>query len=175
MFCITLRLLLTSLWISRFRVFFKLHRTVFAYTIDAGFRQNCALFLQSLFTDCEFYPVAFLFCYTVVFLTFFTAVTVIVLSVLLESGLWTISLKLFFLSLALCFFFWMNGEPLGTSTQRLLYNLDSPEIDSFGEGDNFMRIWLAFLSEKPGWVLKDGRTQEWRRVMICHLTHNVGK
>jgi hypothetical protein len=54
----------------------------------------------------------------------------------------------------------MNGEPLGTSTQRLLYNLDSPEIDSFGEGDNFMRIWLAFLSEKPGWVLKDGRTQE---------------
>jgi hypothetical protein len=51
----------------------------------------------------------------------------------------------------------MTGELMGTSRQRLRFVLDSPELDNFGEGDNFTRIWLAFLSEKPECMLKDGR------------------
>jgi hypothetical protein len=70
----------------------------------------------------------------------------------------------------------MIGELMGTSRQRLLFALESPELDNFGEGDNFMRIWSAFLSEKPGWVLKDGRMQKRKRVVIiCYLTHKKSK
>jgi hypothetical protein len=70
----------------------------------------------------------------------------------------------------------MIGEVMVTSRQRLLFALDSPELDDFGEGDNFMRIWSVFLSEKPGWVLKDGRMQERKRVIIIHyLTHKKSK
>jgi hypothetical protein len=51
---------------------------VVAFAVDAGFRENCGVFSQPLFTDSAFYPVAFFICFTVVFLTFFTAVTVII-------------------------------------------------------------------------------------------------
>jgi hypothetical protein len=40
--------------------------------------KTSALFKHPLFTDWAFYPFAILFCYTVVFLAFFTAVTVII-------------------------------------------------------------------------------------------------
>jgi len=49
-----------------------------AFAVDAGFGENCAVFMQPFFTDSAFYPVTFFICHTVVFLTFFTAVTVII-------------------------------------------------------------------------------------------------
>jgi hypothetical protein len=42
------------------------------------FRENCVVFMQLHFADSEFYPDAFFFCYTVVFLKFLTAVTDII-------------------------------------------------------------------------------------------------
>ena len=60
-----------------FLEFFKILMTVVAFAIHAGFRENCAVFMQPYFTDSAFYPVTLFFCYTVVCLTFFTAVSVI--------------------------------------------------------------------------------------------------
>jgi hypothetical protein len=37
-----------------------------------------AAFMQPIFSDWAFYPVAFLFCYSVAFLSFFSAVAVII-------------------------------------------------------------------------------------------------
>jgi hypothetical protein len=42
------------------------------------FRENRAVFMLPIFTDSAFYPVALFFCEKVVFLTVFTAVTVII-------------------------------------------------------------------------------------------------
>ena len=64
--------------ICRFHMFFEKLPTVFAFTIDAGFGEKCAVFMQSTLTDIAFYAVAFVFCYVVVFLIFFTAVTIII-------------------------------------------------------------------------------------------------
>jgi hypothetical protein len=58
----------------------------------------------------------------------------------------------------------MIGELMGTSGHKLLFALDGHKLDNFGEDDNFIRIWLAFLSEKPVGVLTDGNMQERRRV-----------
>jgi hypothetical protein len=38
----------------------------------------------------------------------------------------------------------MIGELMGTSRQRLIFPLDSPEFDNFGVGDSLMRI-LTFI------------------------------
>jgi hypothetical protein len=62
---------------------------------------------------------------------------------------------------------------MGTSGHKLLFALDRPKLDNFGEDDNFIRIWLAFLSEISGGVLTDGNVKERRRVIIiCYLTHS---
>jgi hypothetical protein len=68
-----------------------------------------------------------------------------------------IFLKLFFIYLAFTFFFWMTGELVRTSPWRLLLTLYGPEFANFG--GKILKIWLAFLPEKPGWVLIDGRMQ----------------
>jgi len=52
---------------------------------------------------------------------------------------------------------WRSRENLSTEISRYLHG---PEFDNFGGGNNFREFWLAFLSEKPGWVLMDGRMQE---------------
>jgi len=67
-----------SCYFVDFLAFFKILMAVVAFAIDAGFRENCAVFMQPIFTDSAFYTVAHFFCYTVVCLKFFTAVTVIV-------------------------------------------------------------------------------------------------
>lgn len=59
-------------------MFFKILSMAFASTIGAGFGENREVFMQPLFKDWAIYPVALLFCYTVAFLTSFTAVTVII-------------------------------------------------------------------------------------------------
>ena len=130
------------------------------------FRRKLCSFQEATFHRLRILSIRILFRYTVVFLTLFTAVTVIVLSDSLESGVWSNSLKLFFLRLAVCFFLRMTAELMGTSRHRLLFALDSPDLDNFGEDDSFARILSAFLSEKLGWVLKEGRMQERRRVII---------
>ena len=68
-------------------------------------------------------------------------------------------MKLLFLRLAFSFSFWMIGELVRTSPERLLVTLDGPEFDNFFGEYNFMRI-LTFLSVKLGWMLMDGRMQE---------------
>jgi hypothetical protein len=50
---------------------------VVAFAVDAGIRENCAVFMRP-FSQTAFYPLAFFICFTVVFLTFLTAVTVII-------------------------------------------------------------------------------------------------
>ena len=37
--------------LCRFHAFFRIHRTVLAYTVDAGFGENCAVVMQSSVTD----------------------------------------------------------------------------------------------------------------------------
>jgi hypothetical protein len=69
----------------------------------------------------------------------------------------------YYLCLAFSFFFWMIGELVRISPWRPLFTLDGPEFDNFVEGDNSMKFWLVFLTEKPGWVLMGGRMQELRR------------
>ena len=66
-----------SCYFVDFLAFFKILMMVVAFAVDAGFRENCAVFMQPIFTDSAFYPVALFLCYTVVCLTFFTVVTVI--------------------------------------------------------------------------------------------------
>jgi hypothetical protein len=112
---------------------------VFASTIGAGFGENRAVFMQPLFKDWAIYSVALLFCYTVAFITFFTAVTVIVFSDLLEFELRNISFKLLFIRSAFCFCLRMIGELLIKSPRRPPLTLDGSKFDNFGGGDNFMR------------------------------------
>jgi len=70
-------------------------------------------------------------------------------------------MKLLFLRLAFSFFFWMIGELVRTSPERLLVTLDGPEFDP---PPFFFRVQfhenLAFLSVKLGWMLMDGRMKE---------------
>jgi hypothetical protein len=54
----------------------------------------------------------------------------------------------------------MIGELVRTSPWRLLVTLYGPEFDNFGGGNSPMKVWLAYLTEKPGWVLMCGRMQE---------------
>jgi hypothetical protein len=63
--------------LCRFLKFFKPHRTDVVSTIEAGFGKTGAVFKHPLSIDGPFYPLAILFCYTIVFLTFFTAVIVV--------------------------------------------------------------------------------------------------
>jgi len=49
------------LLLCRFHTFFNIPRTVVASTIDAGLGENCAVFMQSSFTDWVFYSASFFF------------------------------------------------------------------------------------------------------------------
>jgi len=102
--------------------------------------------MQPLFKDWAIYPVALLFCYTVAFITFFTAVTVIIFSDLLEFELRNISFKLLFIRSAFCFCLRMIGVLLRTSPQRPPLNLDGSEFNNFGGEDNFMRTVVGVSS-----------------------------
>jgi len=139
----------------------------FTSTIGAGFGENRAVFMQPLFKDWTIYPVALLFCYTVAFFTFFTAVTVIIFSDLKEFGLRNISFKLFFLRLAFCFCLRMIGEILRTSPRRPPLTLDGSEFDNFGGGDNFMRTVVG-VSSRETWVGFDGWTGAGAKA--CHFS-----
>jgi len=51
---------------------------VIASILNACFGENYAVLMQQLFTNWSFYPAPFLPCYTAAFLTFCTAVTLII-------------------------------------------------------------------------------------------------
>ena len=100
MFGITLRLFLTSLWISY--VFQDKSHGCCVHN-RCKFRRKLCGFHAATFHRLRILSSRILFCYTVVFLTFFPAATVFVLSDFLESDVWTISFKLLFLHLTFVF------------------------------------------------------------------------
>jgi hypothetical protein len=151
------------LLVCRFLTFFRILRSDVASTIDAGFEANRTLFMQPLLADCTFYPVPFLFCYTAVFYTLFAAVTVVRI---IRVRFWTISLKLFFISLVFCFFLWVAGELVRTFPRRLLSILDGSEFNNFGGGDNFMKNSVGIYSWET-WMCVDGWTDT--GVKACHF------
>ena len=147
-----MRLHLASLLIS---YAFKIPRTVVTFTIDAGFGENCAVFMQPLFTEWAFNPVAFLFCYTAVFLTFFTAVTVIIfIRIRIRSV--KLFLKLLFICLAFSFFFWMIGELVRTPHGDFSLPLLAPSLIILVEGTIPWILVRVFFSET--WMDVDGWT-----------------
>jgi len=96
------------------------------------------------------------------FLIFFTAVTVIIFVRFTGVRIVKLSMKLLFLRLAFCFFFWMIGELMRTSPGRLLVTLDGSEFGNFFWGggwgeDNFMRI-LVGISFGETWTGVGGWT-----------------
>lgn len=144
-----------SLWVSflllcTFLTFSRHFSTVFATTVGAGFGENRAVFMQPLLKNWAIYPVALLFCYTVAFLTFLTAIIVIISSDLLEFELRNISFKLFFIHLAFFSAFgWLANywEPLFGA---LPLPLTALSLIILVEGTISWELWLAFLPEKPG-------------------------
>ena len=141
----------------RFHTFFEILPTVCAFTNNAGFGEKCAVFMQSPLTYWAFYAVAFVSCYVVIFLLFFTAVTVITYVRFTGVRIVNLSMKLLFLLLTFCFSFWMNGELVRTSPGRLLVTLDGSEFDNFFGGNIFMRI-LVGISFSETWTGADGWT-----------------
>ena len=148
------------LLLCRFHMFFEIFPTDFAFTFDAGFGEKCTGLMLSLLTDWAFYAVAFLFCYIVILLIFFTAVTLIIFVRIAEVRIVNHFHEITLLTFR--FFFWMIGNLVRTSPGRLLFTLDGPEFDFFLERTILWEFWLAFLSVELGWVLMDERAQEWR-------------
>jgi hypothetical protein len=161
MFSITVRFL-SSLQIS---YIFQDNKNSCCSIIGAGFGEYCAVFMQPISTDWAFTQSHSCFLHSGIPYILYTSHSHHFLSEFLEFGLWSIWLNSFCMHLAFCFFLWMTGELVRTSPRRLFVALHGPEFDNFGGGNNFWEFWLAFLSEKPEWVLMDGRTQEWRHVI----------
>jgi len=151
------------LLLCRFHMFFEIFPTVFAFTFDAGFGEKCAGLMLSLLTDWAFYAVAFLFCYIVILLIFFTAVTLIIFVRIAEvrivnhfHEITLLTFRFFFLLLDE----WQPSENLYRETS--LYSWRPWVWFFFGERTISWEFWLAFLSVELGWVLMDERAQEWR-------------
>jgi len=130
---------------------------VVAPTIDAGFGRKLYSFHAVTFTDWTFCPVAFLFCCTIVFLIFLTAVKVIIFIRITCVRIVNHFLKLFFVRLAFCVFFWMIGELVRTSPRRLLFTPDGNDFVNFGGGAISWKFnWPFFLRNLVGCWWMDG-------------------
>jgi len=85
----------------------------------------------------------FVFCFIVIFLMVFAAVTVIIFvrvnGVRIVKHFHEITL----LTFGFFFFFWMIGELVRTSPGSLLVTLDDTEFDHFFGADNLMRIFVG--------------------------------
>ena len=161
------------LLLCRFHMFFEIFPTVFAFTFDAGFGEKCAGLMLSLLTDWAFYAVAFLFCYIVILLIFFTAVTVIIFVRIAEVRIVNHFHEITLLTFR--FFFlddWQLSENLSRETSLYSWR---PWVWFFFRENNFMRI-LVGVSFGGTWMGVDGWTGAGVKavVFISYLTHNIG-
>lgn len=127
------------LLLCRFVVLFRI-RIVFTSIVFASAGENCAAFMQPIFTDSVFYPVTFFFCNTVVILTFFTAVTLF----MFIRMTWVRTVNHFLeIILHMLIFFPLDDRQ---TSESLHVTLDGPKFDNFGGFKSSMTSLIGVCS-----------------------------